>query len=275
MPATLHLGDVDELAARVGDGAKLAVFKDCGVPMALGCALIRRGLRGLHLVTVPTGGILADMLIGAGCVATVETSGVSLGEYGPASRFVEAIRRGSVNILDATCPAIYAGLQAAEKGIPFMPLRGLLGSDLLAQRSDFRVIDNPFGDNDPIVALPAIVPDFALFHAPFADRAGNVYVGRHKELKLMAHAARASLVTVERYVDFNLMENEQLAVGTLSSMYVTAVAQAVRGAAPSNLPGEYDFDRDALQAYAQAAATREGFERWLAVALQVAQTVAA
>ena len=275
MPATSHLSDLKQLAARVCDGAKIAVFKDCGVPMALGCALIRRGLRQLHLVTVPTGGMLPDMLIGAGCVATVETSGVSLGEYGLAPRFVDAVKRGSVQILDATCPAIYAALQAAEKGIPFMPLRGLIGSDILAERSDLRVIDNPFGDNDPIVALPAITPDIALFHAPFADRSGNVYVGRQHELKLLAHAARASLVTVERYVEFNLMDNEQLAVGTLSSLYVTAVALAPRGAAPSNLPGEYDFDRDALQAYARAAATREGFERWLALTLEAPQIVAA
>lgn len=275
MPATLHLGDVDQLAARVTDGAKLALFKDSGVPMALGCALIRRGLRQLHLVTVPTGGILPDMLIGAGCVTTVETSGVSLGEYGLAPRFVDAVKTGAVQILDATCPAIYAALQAAQKGIPFMPLRGLIGSDILTQRRDYRVINNPFGDNDPIVVLPAIIPDFALFHACVADRTGNVYLGRQQELKLLAQAARASLVTVERYVDFDLMADPQLALGTLSSLYVTAIAPATRGAAPSNLPGEYDFDRDALQAYAHAAASREGFEDWLVMALAVPKTVAA
>ena len=169
-----------------------------------------------------------------------------------------------MRILDATCPAIYAALQAAEKGIPFMPLRGLIGSDIVAQRADFRVIDNPFGDDDPIVCLPAITPDFALFHAPCADSSGNVYVGRQKELKLLAHAARASLVTVEHFVDFNLMENDELAAGTLNSLYVTAVTAAPRGAAPSNLPGYYEFDNTALEGYAHAARSREGFDAWLA-----------
>ena len=264
MAATQFLTNVAQLAALIPHGAKIALYKDCGVPMAIGRALIRRGIRNLHVVTVPTGGMLPDMLIGAGTVATIETSGVSLGEFGLAPRFIEAVRHGEVRILDATCPAIYAGLQAAEKGIPFMPLRGLIGSDIVAHRPDFRVIDNPFGDNDPLVCLPAITPDFALLHAPFADSAGNVYVGRQKELKLLAHAARATLVTVERFVDFNLMDNDELAAGALSSLYVTAVAAAPRGAAPSNLPGYYEFDSAALKTYAQAAQSRTAFDAWLA-----------
>ena len=90
---------------------------------------------------------------------------------------------------DATCPALHAAFQAAEKGVPFMPLRGLIGSDVLAHRPDWQVIDNPFGNDDPIVLLPAIKPDVALFHAPLADRDGNVWIGRQRELVTMAHAA--------------------------------------------------------------------------------------
>ena len=46
---------------------------------------------------------------------------------------------------------------AAQKGSPFMPMRGLIGSDLLRHRSDWRVIDNPMADGgDPIVLIPAM-----------------------------------------------------------------------------------------------------------------------
>jgi len=75
---------------------------------------------------------------------------------------------------DITCPARHAELQAAEEGGPFKPLRGLSGCDVRAYRPEWKVIDNPFGNDDPIVLLPAIRPDVALFHAPFADRDGNV-----------------------------------------------------------------------------------------------------
>ena len=100
-------------------------------------ALIRRGVRNLHLIGVPSVGFQGDMLIGAGCVATLETAAVTIGEYGLAPRFTAAIKAGSIRMIDGTCPAIHAGLQAAEKGIPFMPVRGIVGSDLLEQRDDW------------------------------------------------------------------------------------------------------------------------------------------
>ena len=60
------------------------------------------------------------------------------------------------------------------------------------------MVDNPFGNNDPIVLLPAIKPDVALFHATLADREGNVWIGRDRELAMMAHAAGKTVVTVEK-----------------------------------------------------------------------------
>src|SRR5204862_505937 len=82
---------------------------------------------------------------------------VGLGEFGPAPRFAAAVRGGEIAVRDTTCPAIHAALQASEKGVPFLPLRGLIGSDLLRHRPDWRVIDNPFANHDPIVLLPADV----------------------------------------------------------------------------------------------------------------------
>src|SRR5439155_18665520 len=118
------LESVDKLAAQVPDGASLAVPPDySGCAMAAVRWLIRRGIRDLELIGVPQAGLQADMLIGAGCVAVIETSAVSLDEYGQAPRFREAVESGRVAIRDSTCPAIHAGLQAAEKGVPFMPLR--------------------------------------------------------------------------------------------------------------------------------------------------------
>src|ERR1700690_1489346 len=148
---------LDEALAPITDGSMLAVPRESsGVPMAATRALIRRGVKRLHLVTLPTSTLQADLLIGSGCVETLETSAVSLGEFGPAPRFTAAILAGAIKMKDATCPALHAALQAAEKGVPFMPLRGLIGSDILKYRDDWKVIDSPFGNDDPIVLLPAI-----------------------------------------------------------------------------------------------------------------------
>ncbi|MBT5778845.1 MAG: CoA synthetase, partial [Rhodospirillaceae bacterium] len=245
---------VEELAARVVDGAMVAVPPDYSfVAMAATRALIKRGARDLHLLAVPQSGIQADMLIGAGCVSLVETAAVSLGELGSAPRFVAALKSGELAIRDSTCPAIHAGLQASEKGLPFMPLRGLVGSDLLRVREDWKVSENPFEQGDQIVVLPAIQPDIALFHAPFADRNGNVWVGRRRELVTMAHAARHTLVTVEEIRDINLMEDEPLAGGSIPALYVAAIAEAPNGAWPLGLAGEYAPDAAHLAHYAKQA----------------------
>ena len=87
--------DLDDLVARIPDGGVLAVPKDTALPaLAATRALIRRGVKDLHLVTLPTSGMQADLLIGAGCVAVIETSAVTLGEFGLAPRFREAVQNG-------------------------------------------------------------------------------------------------------------------------------------------------------------------------------------
>jgi glutaconate CoA-transferase subunit A len=176
-------------------------------------ALIRRKAKNLKLLGVPVLGMCADLLIGAGCVTEVETSAVSLGEAGLAPRFTEAVEKGELKVCDATCPAIHTGLQATEKGVPFMPLRGILGSDLITNRPDWKVVDNPMKEmgTDPILLIPAISPDVALFHARWADEAGNVWIGRRRELATIAHASKQTFVTYEEKRAGDMLEDELLA----------------------------------------------------------------
>jgi glutaconate CoA-transferase subunit A len=258
------IGNLDDLVSRIEDGHSIALAPDySGCAMSVVRELIAAGRRDLRLIGVPQMGFQADMLIGAGCVSEVETAAVTLGEFGLAPCFTRAVKAAGLALRDATCPAIHAGLQAAEKGIPFMPLRGILGSDLLAVRPDWKVAPNPFASNDDIVLLPAIRPDVALFHAPRADRDGNVWVGVRRELVLAAHAARQTLVTVEEVVDGSLLDDPLTAAGTLPGLYVSAVAPVREGAWPVGLAGCYEPDRQHLARYAELAASEEGFARYL------------
>jgi glutaconate CoA-transferase subunit A len=254
----------EQLAARIPDGALLALPPDYSlVAMEVVRCLIKRKARGLRLLGVPILGMSADLLIGAGCVATLETSAVSLGELGPAPRFTAAVTTGSIKMRDTTCPALHTAFQASEKGVPFMPLRGLIGSDLLAHRPDWKTIDNPFGNDDPIVLLPAIKPDVALFHVALADRDGNVWIGRDRELATMAHAAQKTVVTAERLHDGSLFDDPVLAAGTLGGFYVESVALAPKGAWPLGLADQYAADTAHLADYARLATTAEGFASYL------------
>ena len=263
--AERHSDQAATLAALIEDGALLALPPDYSMPaMEVVKALIRREARGLRLLGVPVLGMCADLLIGAGCVAEVETSAVSLGEAGLAPRFTEAVEKNLIKVKDATCPAVHTALQAAEKGVPFMPLRGVLNTDVLNGRADWRVSQNPFSNGaDPILLVPSIKPDIALFHARWADEAGNVWVGRRRELATIAHAAQRTYATYEERRPGDMLEDELLAPGVISALYVTAVAPAPRGAWPLGVVGLYGIDDLHLAHYARLAKTREGFQRYL------------
>jgi len=255
---------LDDALSIIADGCLLGVPREVsGVAMEATRALVRRGVRKLHVIALPTSSLQADLLIGAGCVETLETSAVSMGEFGPAPRFIAAMTAGTLRMKDATCPAIYASLEASQKGIPFMPMRGLIGSDLMTHRSEWKIVDNPYGNDDPIVLLPAIKPDVALLHAPMADRTGNVWIGRQRDLATLAYASKRTVVTVEKIHDGNLLDDPALAAGTLPGFYVEAVALAERGAWPLPLPDHYAADGAHLSEYMRLAATPEGFARYL------------
>ncbi|MBR0719076.1 CoA transferase subunit A [Bradyrhizobium liaoningense] len=266
---------LEALVSRIAPGQSLAVPVDrSGVAMAATAAMIEAGIDNLHLVCVPISGLQADLLIGAGAVATLETSAISLGEAGGAPRFGAAVKAGSFRLRDATCPAIHAGLLAAQHGVPFMPIAGIIGSDLLEVRPDWKVIDSPVGNSGKVVVVPAIKPDVALFHAPEADRDGNIRIGRFRELATMAYAAKRTLVTVERIVDRNLLATEDSAAGVLPSLYVDAIAVAERGAWPLALWDEYPADETEIARYTAMARSDDGFRAYLSTFLSRRKQVA-
>ena len=261
---TRHLAGPEALAREIPDGACIGLPPDYSlVAMEVVRALVRRGAKDLKLIGVPVLGLCADILIGAGCVREVETSAVTLGEAGLAPRFTEAAENKRLKVIDATCPMIHTGLQATEKGVPFMPLRGVLGSDLVKHHPDWMTIDNPYAKGDPILLAKAIVPDVALFHARWADEAGNVWVGRRGELSTIAHASKACYVSYEALKPGDMLEDELLAPGCIGAVYVTAVAPAPRGAWPLGVPGAYGIDDAHLTRYARLAKTAEGFRQYL------------
>src|SRR4030081_894493 len=142
--STRFLGSAGDIAALIADGSLVAMPPDYSMPaMAVVRSLIRKKSRNLRLLGVPVLGLCADLLIGAGCVAEVEKSAGSLGDTGLAPRFTEADEQRLLKVRNPPCPAIHTALQATEKGVPFMPLRGILGSDLVNDRADWRVSGNP------------------------------------------------------------------------------------------------------------------------------------
>jgi glutaconate CoA-transferase subunit A len=266
MATVRPLISLDELVSAIQPGMMLAIPKDdSGAPMAAIRTLIRRGTRDLHLLCVPASGFHADLLIGAGCISTIECGGIAVSEFGTGPRFREAVKRRLIRLKDSSCPVIFAGLQAGEKGAPFAAIRGIFGSDLLKHRAtDWRVIDNPFSDSeDPVVLVPALNPDIFMFHAPWGDRYGNVWIAGRRDLAFTAHAARKTLVTVEKIWDGNLLQDDKMAAGTLGAVYVAASAHTPGGAWPMALPHTHGVDQPHIREYMKLARTEDGFAAYL------------
>jgi glutaconate CoA-transferase subunit A len=259
------LNHVAELVEMIDDGATLVVPADYGgSPAEAARELVRKGARNLRLIGGPPSGYVADLLIGAGCLSYLEMPGVILGDFGLAPRFRAAVTSGSLEIHDTTCPAFHSSIAAAQKGLPFMPMRGLIGSDILRNRPDWQVINNPYGPHeDSIVLLPALAPDVVLFHGLWGDRYGNVWVGKAFEVMAMAQSARIALATFEHFYEGDLLEDVYMAPSTVSQLYVTASVHVPKGAWPVAFSEEYGFDAGHLTRYAQLARTDAGFAEYL------------
>lgn len=92
-------------------------------------------------------------------------------------------------------------LQAGASGVSFSPVPGLLGSDLLTWRPEFRVVDDPYRPGEKVVLVPAIRPDFALLHGRRADVDGNVVIGTAYDDRLVAQASSHVIYSVGAVFD--------------------------------------------------------------------------
>jgi glutaconate CoA-transferase subunit A len=241
-----------EAAALVTDGAVVALGGGlCArLPMALVRELVRQRRRDLHVVG-SAHSIDVDLLIAAGAVTVCEESYVGFEQdLGLAPAFRRAAEGGTVEVRESCCVSILTQLRAAEMGLPFLPVRGLKGTDILTLHPEYGLVSCPF-TGEELVALPALTPDVALIHAPVGDRHGNLHLDRPYVLdERFAHASRMMVATVDRLVD----TDEVAAAGVVIPAHcVAAVVEAPFGAHPSSSYPGYAYDRRHLAEYIAAA----------------------
>jgi glutaconate CoA-transferase subunit A len=258
----------EDLVKEIPDGCQLAmVYEHDGfhsaAPMDVLRALIRRKARHLRILCVPVNGMTSDILVGAGCVDEIEFGALVIGEHGFPPRILAAATAKTLKLRDTTCPAILNGLLAKKLGVPFLPVAGILGSDLVKIHSEWKVTPNPYSPEELQLLVPAMEPDVALFHAPFADQHGNVWISRRGDILSMAHSARKILVTVDQIVEGDLMEDPALSCGTLSHVYVDGLCERPNGCWPMGRGGSETRDVDHIAEYVRLAATDAGFQEYL------------
>ncbi len=240
----------DAIAASVRDGAMLALggMALYRSPVAAAAEIVRQGFRQLTLLDY-VAGFEGDMLVGAGCVASVRSCYFGLDVVGLAPMYRSAVEQGRVTVIEETEATVAYGLRAARAGIDFMPARTFSGTDMLSVRPDLALVGSPYSD-DVYVAIPALVPDVAIVHAWLADAAGNAVLRSEYCLDVdLAAAARTTIVTAERIV----ATEEVTAHGVdIIAPHVDHVVAVPQGAWPSSCYPDYRADLGFLMDYADA-----------------------
>lgn len=241
-----------ESASLVSDDATVALGGGLSarLPMALVRELVRQGRRGLHLIG-SAHSIDVDLLVAVGAVRRCEESYVGFEQdLGLAPAYRRAAEQGTIEIAESCCATILAQLRAAEMGLPFLPVRGVRGSDIVRLHPEYAEITCPF-TGETLVAVPALRPDVALLHAPAGDRYGNLHLEQPYVLdERFASASEMVVATVDELVS----TDEVTAAGvTIPAHLVAAVTEAPYGAHPSSCYPRYAYDRAHLRAYVTAA----------------------
>ena len=257
-----------EAVSLVGDGAMVALGGGlCArLPMAMVRELVRQGRRGLHLIG-SAHSIDVDLLVATGAVRRCEESYVGFEQdLGLAPGYRRAAEAGTIEVAESCCATILAQLRAAEMGLPFLPVRGVRGSDIGRLHPEYAEITCPF-TGETLVAVPALRPDVALLHAPAGDRYGNLHLEQPYVLdERFASASRLVIATVDELVSTEEVARSGI---TIPAHLVAAVAEVPYGAHPSSCYPRYAYDRGHLRDYLSAAESGAGgVEKYLASYVQ-------
>ena len=167
---------------------------------------------------------------------------------------------GRLAVEDHSNFSIALALRAGALGVPFIPTRSLLGTDLLRSNPNFRVIDD---EGTPLVRVPAVVPDVTIMHVQRANEDGSAHawgnLGISEEAAL---AARRVIICAEELVPAALIRSDPNRV-LVPAFKVCAVVHEPGGAHPSPVQGHYNRDHAMYHEYHAASRILEGFNSWL------------
>ena len=235
---------ISEAVSLVSDGDVVALqnMATQAAPMAMVRELIRQERRDLALVCL-VGGMAVDWLAAAGCMNRFIGNAVSMEQFGLAQRYRREVEAGRIRMEELSETALLARLGAGARNLPFLPTRGMIGTDLIDINDNLEMLADPFG-GPPVVACRALVPDVALVHCHRADRYGNVQyepTALWPDIAIMPKAARRVIVTTEEIVDSDVLRaNPDRTI--LPGFMVDAVVEVPWGAHPTSFNPLYGYD---------------------------------
>lgn len=259
-----------EAASLVSDGDVVALqtMATQMSPMTLVRELIRQERKGIGLVCL-VGGIAVDWLAAAGTIDRFIGAAVSMEQFGLCQQYRKAVEAGRVRVEELSETALNARLGAGARNLPFLPTRGLIGTDLIAQNPEnLKLFEDPFG-GETLLACRALVPDVAVVHVHRADPQGNAQyepTAIWPDLGIMPKAARTVIVSAEEIVDAEVIRRRPERT-VLPGFAVDAVVEAPYGAHPTSFHPYYGYDSAFHRAWTEVsrddAAARAFLDRYV------------
>lgn len=258
------------IADLVPDGSSVALGLQMEqmIPFAAGHEIIRQKKRDLRLIG-PISDILFDQLIGAGCVKDVVAAWVGNVMMGSAYNFRRATEQENpgtpgekLRVFNMTNFCVSLALQAGAMGVPFLPTRTAMGSDVPKGNHFFYQIISPFEPKETLMAVRAIQPDVTIVHVQRADKFGNAHCwGNFGVMIEGVRAARKVIVCAEEIVPEEMIASDPNRT-VIPGFLVSAVVYCPYGAHPSPVQGYYKRDDDFFQQYHAETKTPEAFSAW-------------
>jgi glutaconate CoA-transferase subunit A len=254
----------EAIAEFVPDGASvgLGLQMEQMIPFAAGHEMIRQKKRGLTLVG-PISDILFDQMIGAGCVEQVIAAWVGNVMMASAYNFRRAVEQDGMKVFHMTNFTIALALQAGAMGVPFLPTRTALGSDVAKGNHFFYQIFSPFEPKESLWAVRALTPDVTMVHVQRADREGNAHCwGSFGVMVEAVRAAKRVIVVAEEIVEAEVIASDPNRT-MIPGFLVNAVVECAYGAHPSPVQGYYKRDDAFFRQYHEQTKTKADSDAWL------------
>ena len=254
------------VAEVVADGASVALGLQMEqmIPFAAGQEIIRQKKRDLTLIG-PISDILFDQIIGAGCVNRVIAAWIGNVLMGSAYNFRRAVEHDGLKVVNMTNFTVALALQAGAMGVPFLPARTALGSDVARDNEFFAEIDSPFsgtGESAKLHAIKALVPDVAIVHVQRADHDGNAHCwGNFGVMIEGIRAAKRVILIAEEVVEPDVIASDPNRT-VIPGFLVNAVVECRYGAHPSPVQGYYKRDDAFFRQYHEQTKKKADSEAW-------------
>ncbi len=256
------MSEQEAISTFVYDGCYIGteLYGTVRCPMSLARELVRQGKKDLRVCG--QGVLELDLWMAAGLVKKLDITYIGLEVYGTSNALRRAVESGQiVTCVEWSNASISWRMKATAMGVPFLPARSMLGTDMI-KYSSAKVVQDPF-TGLKVCLLPALILDVAIIHVHRADRYGNAQIeGITGFAAEMARATKRLIISAEEIVPTD--EIRKYPDRTIIPYFlVDAVVHAPFGSHPGEMAYVYGRDEPVIREWIESSKTADGAAAYL------------